>query len=98
MRDERGRVRVRRRAHAGFVRKEAAGDAEANRFFHRDAQETAAKRLRVECAHNDMLKHRQDFSRIEEQNHQRAQNVNHRHQRYDELREMRDPMNAADED
>ena len=91
-----GGVRVRRGAHARLVGKQAPRHAIAHRLFHADARCAAEHRLRVKGSLKNMAHHRARIIGILKQNHQRAQNINHRHKRHHKLREVGDAVDAAD--
>ena len=53
----RGR-RIRRRAHTGFIRKQAALDAQHHRLRHRRADKAAGRRLEIKCFIKNQRNHR----------------------------------------
>ena len=96
--DLRDRVGVGRRAHAGLVGEEAAGDAVAGRSGHRDAGRPAPDRLGGEGAGEDLREHRRDVGGVHDDEGQPCDHIKNSHDGNELLRDGRDALHAAHED
>ncbi|ABA49817.1 hypothetical protein BURPS1710b_3714 [Burkholderia pseudomallei 1710b] len=94
----RGRGRVRRAAHAGLVREQAAFHADRHRLAHRVAGQAARRLLEAERALHDQHDHVRHERDVRRDRIDREREIADRHHGHDHLRDVRDPPNPAEDD
>ena len=91
-------VRVRGRAHASFVREQAACHAETHGLLYSHTGHAASHRLRVERQHKDLRKRAGQGLVVHDQDHDAAQDVKRRHDGHDLFGNGGNTLHAAQKD
>ena len=86
------------RTETCFIGENTSLEALRHRLFDQHTDTAADERRRLECESEDRGKHRADIGNIQNQNHQRADNVDHCHKRHNDLRKFRNSAQAAEND